>query len=255
MMIMSSGALLTRGAAGDADYSTFGLNGTNEYMTIADSSSIDVGTGDATFHIVAAINNNGSTQMIFSKGAGGYPNYDFYIDSSGVIYCRLELNASNHYNYTTDGVVDYSDGVFRSFIWDTNRAANQPILYVNGVSVTMVLAASSGTVATGDISSAGALNIGRRDLGGSNLYANGAITEFFKFNKSLSASEALNLHNSGIRPYYTSLPTNYTDYGDIALELSGRDSTGNDLTPNGNNATFVNGISDDGLTQTFASYS
>lgn len=238
-----------------AEYNTFGFNGTDKYGTIANSAGANVGTGDATFYLAAAIVKNGATQMMFNKGAGSYPNYDFYIDNSGVIYCRLEVNASNNYAWITNDSADYADGVFRSYTWDTNRANNQPILYINGVSVPMVSANSSGTVATGDITTSAPLNIGRRDLAGQYLYMSGSMTEFFKFNRSLTAEEALNLHNLGVRPYYESLPTSLTDDADIAIEFSSRDNSGTDLSGNGNDVTFFNGLTDDGELQTFGDYS
>jgi hypothetical protein len=144
----------------------------------------------------ASINNNSADMMMFSKNAGAFPHYDSYIeDADGSVHVRLELDASNRYDWKTTGT-DYRDGVYRHFVFVTDRASNKPILYINGTSVTLTDSSSAGSIATGDISNSADLHIGRQDVGGTENWFNGSLANFMIFQENLTTTDVTNLYNS-----------------------------------------------------------
>lgn len=176
---------------------TASFDGSTKYLTVPDNDGIDVGTGNMTWSWWASINDNSANMVMFSKNANGtYPHYDSYVeDADGSIHVRLEFDASNRYDWKTTGT-DYKDGVYRHFVFVTDRANNKPILYIDGVSVTLTAVDSIGDVLTGDISSSADLYIGRSDIGGTPLYFNGSIANFMIFQENLTSTDVTNLYNS-----------------------------------------------------------
>ena len=72
--------------------------------------------------------------------------------------------------------------------------------------------------------------------------------------KVLTDAEVADLYNAGKIPYYETLPSNLTSDVKLAIEMSSRDNTLNDLSGNSNNGTANGGVTDNGSLQTFAAY-
>jgi hypothetical protein len=251
MMIMSSGALLTRSGEGpvEASYNTFGFDGSSESV----SATISGGLGDST--------NSTFTQSVWFN-ADLVPSWTHVIvvDDTGTngnwIGVRLDNSTTikaNLYNGTTNEDVtgSFTTGslVNATITYDYNTGNME--LFVNG--------SSQGTITTtGSFSNLTRLNLGRTSpsrSGGLINWYDGSLANAMVWNRVLSNSEISNLYNAGKIPYYETLPASLTSGNVLALELSSRDDSANDLSGNGNNGTKNGGVSADGSTQTFASYS
>ena len=138
----------------------------------------------------ASTSGNSDDMVMFSKNAGSFPHYDCYIeDADGTVHCRLELDGSNRYDWKTNNATDYKDSTYHQYAWVTNRGADQPILYIDGISIPMVDFSSAGSITVGDISNGADLFIGRQDVGGTELSFNGSMANFMVFQEELSVGE------------------------------------------------------------------
>lgn len=251
MMIMSSGALLTREAGEgpvEADYNTFGFDGIDDYIELTSDPSLTLGDGDKT-HLVWFKTSSSTRQMMFSSGdpVNG-PYYEIAVHTGGAVRAYAQANASDTRAYDTN--LTFNDNLLHCLVvrWNSYGVFD---IDIDGISQSLTAVATD--VIT-NVADGGVTRIGNRDYT-TTLEFNGSLTYPIIWDRTLTNTEVSNLYNSGKTPYYETLPASLKSGNVLALELSSRDATANDLSGNGNNGTKNGGISADGSLQTFASYS
>ena len=181
------------GGAGLQNNYSLEFDGTNDYVSVADSADLSFGDGsnDSAFSISAWVNPDQATnfQIAFKD-----TEYQFYLNSSEHLTLFLEDESSGNYEFA------YYNSAISENTWSHvactyngvgGTSANAGItLYVDGINVTTTLAGSGTYVAMEN--SSNALTIGKA---GSN-YADGNIDEVSIWNKVLSAGDISTLYQA-----------------------------------------------------------
>ena len=156
------------------------LNGSDEYVTVADNALLDPGD---TFTLEAWVyytTTPAVAQVIIDKGVNGY---QLYIKSTD----QLVLDKDNASEIVVS-TITVSKNVWSHVV--ATKSGSTVKLYINGVDV-------SGTVTNLTIvGTATALNIGRQHT--SNYYFNGSLDEVAIYPTALSAARVLAHYNAGI---------------------------------------------------------
>lgn len=94
--------LTTSGVIGDAQ----NFNGIDEYITKADTPSLNFGDGDFTLSAFVKLDESGNNRMIISKGrqAGAYKRYFLNKHSTDVLECQIDDNSSLKFVLDTDNI-------------------------------------------------------------------------------------------------------------------------------------------------------
>lgn len=133
----------------------------------------------------AATNSNGFSLLV-QEGAGTLERILFMQDFSGGLAQWATPNFS----------ISVSAGFIHiALIYDSSSTANDPIIYIQGVSQTITeTVAPSGTV---NSDAANDLWIGARNNGGTDREFNGLIDEMGLWDRALTAGEVAKLYNGG----------------------------------------------------------
>ena len=170
---------------------TLRLDGVNQIIDLGNVGTM--GTGDASFSLRMRFTDRTSANMILVKQDNIDSEYRLYSDTSGYLHFDIYINSSNRYDWLYP--VNLADGVYRSIQWSTTRSLNKPTVWVDGVDVTSMItnANSAGNVATGTISSAAIVAIGKREISGSELYFPGDVTNVFMLDRDFTPADITEL--------------------------------------------------------------
>jgi len=169
------------------------LDGTGDYVSVADSALLDLGTNNFSFNIwqkhVGASTNSYPTILgpagTWSAGAWGI-RFD-NLDAEGF---SMHVNSATPADPFIYSPTSYSEDTW--YMYTIVRSGTTVTMYINGNSV------ASGTYAgTFDFSRGGQMNIGWSAWDGANGYFQGNLDEGVILNKALSLTEISYLYNSG----------------------------------------------------------
>ena len=210
------------------------LDGTNDYVSIPDSDSIDFGTND-NFTVEAWVKadsnqpdtGNPSNDIIEKWSAsGGYPFVIRYIRDTGEIVVA-RYDGSNSSAITSSVTINDDQSHHVAFV----KEGSELRLYINGV-----LDGTTTDITTGNTQNNSPLYIGRR--GNNKNYFKGEVDELRIWNTARSAEEI----SGNYQQTLSGTETGLVGYWNFDLENSGS-STITDLSGNGNDGTLVNGAS------------
>lgn len=226
-----NGATLTTDRQGKAN-KAYAFNGTNNYISVADDTRYEPGTGD--FSISAWIKTSSSTSdiTIVSKFAssGGSQRYTLGLNTSvgtggtGKVFFSVG-------NTLTAGGASLNDGNWHHVV--AVRSGGVAYVYADGVQVATVAATAN---VTGGSSY---LGIGKNGSGANN-YFNGSIDDVRYYSRGISLDEVKSLYHS--YDAVVSLGGNYEDMTPASTNLVGRwqmNGNANDSTPYSNNGTVT----------------
>lgn len=168
---------------------TGSFDGSNDYVVVTDSNSLDV-TSNFTFSAWIYPTSVTGDQYILSKDGVGTDTtdaYGFFVQNGGEICYETNNRGNNVCPATEDILLNRWNHVAVVFN-DTLSATNKATLYVNGVQQ-----ASDGDVTQAPISLATNLLIGRRGNSGDEF--TGKLDEVRMYNRSLSGSEISQLYS------------------------------------------------------------
>jgi len=178
------------------------FDGTDDFVNVSDSDSLDIGTSD--FTIEAWIKTNSATQQFIIDKKSSGSGYYFYVESDGKLHGNLTDGTNS------DGVVSSTsikDNTWHHAVFVVDRDGNGQI-YVDGnpdgspVTIT----------ATGDLSNNDNLYIGVDN--GDDKYFNGYIDEVRIFNTALSAADVAREHELSYKKL------NQTDSQSVTINTS-----------------------------------
>ena len=181
---VSKNAMLVNGANATIGKLGQGINldGSNDYISVADDISQHFGTGDFTYSFWVYLNDT-SQGVFFSNGTYA-DGIMFYRYDSGTTYLWIG-NANGQSSAWNPPARTWQHVVLC-------RASGTVYMYANGVQqFTLGL---SGNVTD---ASASGMRIGYGFAGGANVVMSGKIDEFRMYNRALSTTEIAGLYNSG----------------------------------------------------------
>jgi hypothetical protein len=185
------------------------FNGTNDYISVNDSSSLDIGSGDFTIDVwIKADDGSASTdRVIISKGTVNSTGYRLGLENGGYIFFRaLNQNVSNQSVTYADWVAspaqEVDDGKWHHIV--AKEDGTYLRIFLDGQEV-----AYRNTGNPGDKSTSTALGIGRYEQGAS-LYFSGVIDELRISSAGRSAEEITDAYRMG-RNRYSSMTFSSTD--------------------------------------------
>lgn len=218
------------------------LDGTNDYVSIANQSNFNFSTA-STFSVSAWIKTatSGATQMIFGKadnsGGGTTAGYYFYIRTTNFVGLDL-VNSDGTAGRRVTGNTNVTDSKWHHVIgtYDGSNTAAGIKIYVDGVleTLTTVLDTSPGTI-TNSLSPA----IGARSAGaGTPSYFNGSIDDVRVYTRTLAAADVTGLNSN--TPFVNNASLQgWWKLDDItAAGTSATDSSGSGNTGTLTNMTF-----------------
>ena len=226
-------AAISQTITGDSN-NVLSLDGTNDYVSIPDSDSIDFGTND-NFTVEAWVKadsnqpdtGNPSNDIIEKWSAsGGYPFVIRYIRDTGEIVVA-RYDGSKASAITSSVTINDDQSHHVAFV----KEGSELRLYINGV-----LDGTTTDITTGNTQNNSPLYIGRR--GNNKNYFKGEVDELRIWNTARSAEEI----SSNYQQTLSGTETGLVGYWNFDLENSGS-STITDLSGNGNDGTLVNGAS------------
>ncbi|MFH1878734.1 MAG: LamG-like jellyroll fold domain-containing protein [Candidatus Omnitrophota bacterium] len=197
------------------------FDGTDDYVTVADSTSLDIGTSD--FTITAWIKLDRTDKFMTIVNKNGYkaigPSYHLGVDDYGKIHFTVSNGVTeiNSYGMAGRDTLEADRWYLLALVLDRDGMAR---VYVDGAEDYSVNMAGI----SGDISSASVFNIGKR-AAGSALYFDGSMDDVMVYNRALK--------NTEITDMYTGVITSDTgqvswwDFDEGAGSIAG-DSTDND---------------------------
>ena len=208
---------------------SFQFNGERDLIDCGQDSSVDnIWGSGGTFTAWAKIY-SGKKAAIFDKG-GSVFNFE-NAGASGIdIYIWRSMSVT-HGAWRTDGdAVPYNEWVHVAVTYDDSSDSNEPIFYLNGVSIPFTeLSTPSGT-ANSDVSSS--LKVG--NWGSYSRGFDGLYSDMRAYKRILSAAEILALATEGTEPSDTNLVVHLPFDGDLL-----------DLTANNNDGTLDGKINND----------
>jgi len=165
------------------------LDGTNDYVSVANPSTLNFGTGDFTVAIWIKRQATGAEHNIFSKTANtswATGGKEWFINSSNN---KLGFGSFNAGELFSVGTIT-NDGIWHHVAITFTRSSNAVTFYIDGI------ASGGGSLnlpadGTGHVVKLGTNN-------GSNF--RGQMDEFRIFSRALSASEVQSIMNSAILP-------------------------------------------------------
>ncbi|GAB4198602.1 MAG: hypothetical protein Tsb002_33660 [Wenzhouxiangellaceae bacterium] len=169
------------------------FDGVNDYVSVPDANSLDVGTGD--FSIEAWIRTADSNAMIVSKrvnnGGGNYVGYLFMVNS-GRLLVQLADPSNSWRNYAdlNGPRVDDLQWHHVAITVDRNNSSGGRI-YLDGVNIFTF----NPTTRSGNLSNSSSLTIGRTS--DSSNYFDGQIDEVALYGKALTQTEVRSIFNAG----------------------------------------------------------
>jgi hypothetical protein len=168
------------------------FNGTNSYISVSNSTSVNPGTG--TFSIVVWVNSDPSNggdgwDLWVAKRAPANGSNGYYLGVNNPAGAKFMLG--NDANARTDtGYLTYTYNTWAMFTAILDRTANTQTIIKNNNTES-----SSVTPRGGNYSNTGALSIGG-DIGIGAYYVSGKIANVQMYNRALSTSEVSQIFNA-----------------------------------------------------------
>lgn len=221
------------------------LDGTDDYMSVADADDLSFGNGstDSPFTLALWLNSDtAGTVRLIAKGFGVPQEYSFSVGSAGTPGLTLyDENVNSRIQIVSQTAL--TQGVWQHWAvtYDGSGSHSNSKIYLNGVAVSTTTSSSGTYVAMHNTSTP--VNVGRHNITVSgttyDTFANGKMDEVAIFNSALSASDISAIYNSGV-------PTDLASYSPVGWwRMGDNDSgTGTTITDQGsgsNNGTLVNG--------------
>ncbi|MCP4989036.1 MAG: LamG domain-containing protein [Colwellia sp.] len=230
----------------EADYNTFGFDGADDYVSITDG--VLSGEAEATISVWVNLDNLSDQQFYMETTSSPLTRVSFRYRNNEL---QLLMRDTNNGSTISTSGSSLSSGQWYHLVGVVDTVNNKLTIYINGVEDVNT------SIAMNNIYS-GAYNMhsnfGRRNAN-NDFFLNGSMAMSMVWNRALTSVEISNLYQAGKTPYYETLPSSLTSGCVMAIEMSSRDNSLNDLSGNGNNGTANGGVTDDGDLQTFASYS
>lgn len=199
-----NGATLTTDHLGSANRA-YSFDGSNDSITVSDSSSLDIGTNDFTISAWiktgSTITENGGS--IINKRAQGsglsFIGYSFGYRSTGVPRCIIDDTDYGIFDSTTSLSAD--TWYLITFVCDRDNESNC-LWYINGQATSMSNSFQSTFAATaGSLANSEDLLIGHNNYPAASDYFDGTVSEVFIHERALSASEAALLYQLTSKKY------------------------------------------------------
>jgi len=228
----------------DNRFSVVDFDGTNDYITVADNDSLDVGTSDFTFSAWVNLS-DASENYIFSKGDADN-HYGFRLNGNRRVSYEFEVSTTN--KSATDDGTQLTLGQWHHIACVFDRDGST-FRYVDGVNTGTndVLSGNTGSLSTSDD-----LNIGRKYSG--HHYFDGSIASASIYiGTAKSAEEIYAIYQQGIT-YDESSLSGLVGYWRMGDDTSSAYPTIADSSSNSNDGTITNGASNDIQQQMVAGY-
>ena len=246
--LFSSGSTVPVEPAGD-DYNTFGFDGSSKLINCGQDSSIVI-TNNITVACWVNINSTSNTvQNIFGRWRGAATSWSWMLTTESNSTLSFYTYGGSSPQGLQGPTLTVGDWYFlcgrlsgtdkRFTVNSTNYSTTTPTTGIFGGTEDLCIGTANDAVEPSPDA----------------FMLDGSITSPMMWNRFLSDAEVSSLYQAGKIPYYETLPSSLTSGCVLALELSSRDNTLNDLSGNGNNGTANGGVTDDGELQTFTSYS
>lgn len=166
------------------------FNGTNQYISVANSSSINPNTGSFTIIVWAnsdPSNGGDGWDLWVAKRSNG--NNGYYVGANNPLGVKFMIG--NDANSRTDtGFITYTYNTWAMYTAILDRTANTQTIIKNNYEET-----SSATPSGGNYSNTGALSIGG-DIGINAYYVNGKVSIVQMYNRALTTSEVGQIFNA-----------------------------------------------------------
>lgn len=166
------------------------FNGTNQYISVANSSAINPNTGSFTIIVWAnsdPSNGGDGWDLWVAKRTNG--NNGYYLGVNNPLGVKFMIG--NDSNSRTDtGFISYTFNTWAMYTAILNRTANTQTIIKNNYEET-----STATPSGGNYSNTGALSIGG-DIGINAYYVNGRVPIVQMYNRALSATEVAQNFNA-----------------------------------------------------------
>ena len=232
--VSSAGDTDIVGTSAFANTKSILLDGTNDFVTMGNASSLDFDITDA-FTISAWIKSDGSGQMTIASKALNTTNrnkgYQFYeLDTRLVFFMTANAASSDGLLIRTNNGITDNTWHQVAVTFNGNGLNTGLNLYIDGALQTV---ARSGTL-TDSIANTSEFNLGAR--ANSEVFFSGNLDEVAVFDSELSASNISTIYNSG-------LPSDISGLSPLSWWRCGDGDTSPTLTDNGsggNNGTMTN---------------
>ncbi len=190
------------------------FDGINDYLSIANSNSLNFGTGGFSLNFwmkAYSKTPTGITYELIGKRLNGGANYEIQI-SDEVLVAYIEQTGSTTQISTTYNVSKHlNEWIFVTL----NRNGGTAGIYINGL-------LNKSSASTQNVNSTSTLQIGR-DPAGANEYYNGSIDEVMIYNRGLTVDEIYQLYVSSLSKLDTE---NWTFYINQSKNATGTLSDG-----------------------------
>ncbi len=230
----------------DNRFSVVDFDGTNDYIEIANSDSMNIGTSDATISAWLNVTDTGANEYIFSKIHSDIGYYVAWHNSEKILFYIKDGSGNDYYSYA-DQTLSY--GIWYHYAVSWNSTTNKATHYIDGVQVG-VANEDDGTV--GDVTNTGIAKIGG-DSGSASYDFKGSISSVSLYNVAKSADEVYALYSKGIT-YNESSESGLVGLWRMGDDTSKAFATIADSSSNSNDGTITNGASDDIVQQMVAGY-
>lgn len=201
------------------------FNGSSQYLTLANNSAFDFGTGDFTIEAWVYLNSLASVGTFFSAfpASGTISGYSFSIDTTGAISLDTWVSGTEQYVLASNNKL--SANAWYHIAYTRNSGTSR--LFVNGVSCTF-----TGAISQAINSGGNTLKIGYQGYAGYPYYVNGYIS-------NLRAVKGTAVYTSNFAPPASPL-TNITNTSLLTLQSSTFvDNSSNAFTITNNGSTPV----------------
>lgn len=233
-----TGTALTYNVA--TKYDTFGLDGSSQYVIVADSSDFDFADGDFGMTIWAKSDNfSTASKCLIAKHTSSSRSFEFFHrGTTGALEFNYSTTGTSYSNLKVTPAT-LADNVF--YMLGVSREGADLKFYIDGVQV-----GATQNIGTANIfNSTADVSIGASDQGSSLEWA-GDLTQPMIFNTALSDSDISTLYNKNLPLQYDQIPTSITDNAVLAYAMNSNDNSLTDLSTQTNGGTAGGGVTSDG---------
>jgi hypothetical protein len=241
---------LTNGPTFDSTSKSIVFDGVNDYVDCGNSVG-NFGSSNFTINFLFKTTEQTYPATFIAKSIGDNPtiNYGWLVNNgdNGTNLGFAVANTNSGWGSSGSYVIQTSGASINNGIWQMativgDRSQSNVSIYINGTlrSLKSYVTTTAALSTVGNITNTQNLTIGSEsDIGVSPFPIDASIRLVRLYNKALSQSEVLQNFYGG--PIVTNGLVMYLDAGNL-VSYSGAGTTWYDLTTNGNNATFYNGV-------------
>jgi len=241
---------LTNGPTFNSTSKSIVFDGVDDYVTCGNSVG-NFGTSNFTINFLFRTTETTFPATFLAKSIGDSPTTDYgWLVNNGsdgtnlgfaIATTNLGWGNSGSYVIQTSGAT-INNGVWQMATIVGDKSQSSVSIYLNGVlkNLKSYVTTTAAFNTIGNVTNTRSLMVGSEsDIGVSPFPIDASIRSVMLYNKALSQSEVLQNFYGG--PIVTSGLVMYLDAGNL-VSYSGAGTTWYDLTTNGNNATFYNGV-------------